>query len=83
MGVFCAAGTLSFYVAVKHTSASNVAQYHYTQLVTGALISYVVWQEKPGLATLAGGALIIGSWLMIALAARGGDVVVLPDIAIR
>jgi drug/metabolite transporter (DMT)-like permease len=42
MGVFCAAGTLSFYVAVKHTSASNVSQYHYTQLLTGALISYLV-----------------------------------------
>jgi drug/metabolite transporter (DMT)-like permease len=30
MGVFCAAGTLSFYFAVKHTSASNVSQFHYT-----------------------------------------------------
>jgi drug/metabolite transporter (DMT)-like permease len=28
MGVFCAAGTLNFYVAVKHTSAGNVSQYH-------------------------------------------------------
>jgi len=61
MGVFCAAGTLSFYVAVKHTSASNVSQYHYTQLLTGALISYVVWHDKPGLPILAGGSLIIGS----------------------
>jgi drug/metabolite transporter (DMT)-like permease len=42
MGVFCAAGTLSFYIAVKHTSVSNVSQYHYTQLVTGTLISYLV-----------------------------------------
>jgi drug/metabolite transporter (DMT)-like permease len=70
MGVFCAAGTLSFYFAVKHTSASNVSQYHYTQLVTGALISYLVWHDKPGLPTVFGGSLIIGSGLMIALAAR-------------
>jgi drug/metabolite transporter (DMT)-like permease len=70
MGVFCAAGTLSFYFAVKHTSASNVSQYHYTQLLTGALISYLVWHDKPGLSMLAGGSLIIGSGLMIALAAR-------------
>ena len=70
MGVFCAAGTLSFYFAVKHTSASNVSQYHYTQLLTGALISYVVWHDKPGLFMWLGGALIIGSGLMIALAAR-------------
>ena len=49
MGVCCAAGTLSFYIAVKHTSVSNVSQYHYTQLVTGALISYLVWHDKPSL----------------------------------
>ena len=83
MGVFCAAGTLSFYVAVKHTSASNVSQYHYTQLLTGSLISYLVWHDKPGLPMLAGGALIIGSGLMIALAARNAPPVSLPDIAIR
>jgi drug/metabolite transporter (DMT)-like permease len=83
MGVFCAAGTLSFYVAVKHTSASNVSQYHYTQLLTGALISYLVWHDKPGLPLLAGGSLIIGSGLMIAIAARDAQPVLLPDIAIR
>jgi drug/metabolite transporter (DMT)-like permease len=83
MGVFCAAGTLSFYVAVKHTSASNVSQYHYTQLLTGALISYLVWHDKPGFPMLAGGALIIGSGLMIALTARSPQPVLLPDIAIR
>jgi drug/metabolite transporter (DMT)-like permease len=78
MGVFCAAGTLSFYVAVKHTSASNVAQYHYTQLLTGALISYVVWHERPGLAMVAGGALIVGSGLTIAVGARVGEKVPIP-----
>jgi drug/metabolite transporter (DMT)-like permease len=83
MGVFCAVGTLSFYVAVKHTSASNVSQYHYTQLLTGGLISYLVWHDKPGLPMLAGGLLIIGAGLMIALAARNAEPVVLPDIAIR
>jgi drug/metabolite transporter (DMT)-like permease len=70
MGAFCAAGTLSFYIAVKYTSASNVSQYHYTQLLTGALISYLVWHEKPGLSMLLGAALILGSGAMIALATR-------------
>ena len=83
MGVFCAAGTLSFYFAVKHTSPSNVSQYHYTQLITGALISYIVWHEKPGLPMLAGGLLIIGSGLMIALSARNPQPVVITDIAVR
>jgi drug/metabolite transporter (DMT)-like permease len=73
MGIFCAAGTLSFYFAVKHTSAGNVSQFHYTQLITGSLISYLVWHEKPGVSMLAGGALIIGSGLLIAMAARDGQ----------
>lgn len=83
MGIFCAAGTLSFYFAVKHTSASNVSQYHYTQLITGALISYLVWHEKPGLPLLLGGSLIIGSGLMIALAARAPQPALHPGIASR
>jgi len=83
MGIFCAAGTLSFYVAVKHTTASNVSQYHYTQLVTGALISYIVWHDRPGLPMLIGGSLIIGSGLVIALTARNAEPLLLPDIAVR
>lgn len=70
MGMFCALGTLCFYIAVKHTSAANVSQYHYTQLITGTLVSYLVWHDKPGLYVIAGGVLILGSGLYIALAAR-------------
>jgi len=47
------------------------------------LISYLVWHNKPGLTMLVGGLLIIGSGLMIALAARNPQLVLLPDIAIR
>lgn len=70
MGLFCALGTLCFYIAVKHTSAANVSQYHYTQLITGTLISYLVWHDKPGFFVLAGAALIFASGLYIAMAAR-------------
>lgn len=83
MGICCAAGTLSFYVAVKHTSASNVSQFHYTQLLTGGLVSYLVWREKPGVPMIVGGALILGSGIMIALAARNPQPAVITDIAIR
>jgi drug/metabolite transporter (DMT)-like permease len=73
MGVFCAAGTLCFYTAVKHTAASNVSQYHYTQLLTGALVSYVVWRELPTLWMVLGSVLIVASGLYIAwLASRAG-----------
>ena len=70
MGCFCAAGTLCFYTAVKHTSAGNVSQYHYTQLLTGAVVSYLVWHDKPSVWIVAGGTLILGSGVLIALAAR-------------
>lgn len=70
MGLFCAAGTLCFYIAVKHTSAANVSQYHYTQLLTGTLLSFLIWHDKPGLFVLLGGALILGSGLYIAMAAQ-------------
>jgi drug/metabolite transporter (DMT)-like permease len=73
MGVFCAAGTLCFYTAVKHTSASNVSQYHYTQLLTGAVVSYVLWRDLPTVWMVAGSVLIVSSGLYIAwLAARAG-----------
>lgn len=70
MGLFCAAGTLCFYIAVKHTSAANVSQYHYTQLLTGTLVSFLVWHDKPGLFVVLGGSLILASGLYIAVAAQ-------------
>jgi len=77
MGLFCALGTLCFYIAVKHTSAANVSQYHYTQLITGTLLTYLIWHIRPNIYVLMGGALIFGSGLYIALAAR--DVVPLTE----
>ncbi len=69
MGLFCAAGTLCFYTAVKHTSAANVSQYHYTQLLTGTLLAYLIWHDKPGRFVVLGGALILVSGLYIAVTA--------------
>lgn len=70
MGLFCAAGTLCFYNAVKHTSAANVSQYHYTQLLTGTILSYVIWRDKPGRWLILGGLLILASGLYIAVTAQ-------------
>jgi drug/metabolite transporter (DMT)-like permease len=69
-GFFWAAGTLCFYTAVKHTSAANVSQYHYTQLVTGTLVSFLVWHDKPGFYVLMGGTLILASGLYVAASAQ-------------
>jgi drug/metabolite transporter (DMT)-like permease len=69
MGFFCAFGSVCFFIALKHTSAANVSQYHYTQLISGALIAYLFWREIPGISMLSGGVLIVGSGLYIAMRA--------------
>jgi drug/metabolite transporter (DMT)-like permease len=69
MGLFCALGTLCFYVAVKHTTGANVSQYHYTQLITGTLVSYLIWHNKPGAYVVMGGLLILASGLYVAVGA--------------
>ena len=70
MGAFCAAGTICFYIAVKHTSASTVSQYHYTQLVTGTLVTFLVWRDLPTVWMVTGGALIVMAGLYIAVLTR-------------
>ncbi len=69
MGLLCAVGSLCFFLAIKHTTAANVSQFHYTQLVTGALVSYLVWRQKPDLFTVIGAVLIIVSGVYIAVRA--------------
>jgi drug/metabolite transporter (DMT)-like permease len=54
-GAFCALGGICFFIALKHTSAANVSQYHYTQLITGALVAYFVWHELPSTSLVMGG----------------------------
>ena len=61
IGLFGVAGSLCFFAALKHTSAATVSQYHYSQLLTGAVIGYLVWHEKLSVSMLLGAALIIGS----------------------
>lgn len=71
VGVLCATGSLCFFVALRHTTAANVSQLHYTQLVTGAAMAWIVWRQAPTVLTVAGAALIIGSGVYIAaLASR-------------
>jgi drug/metabolite transporter (DMT)-like permease len=67
MGVLCSIGSLCFFVALKNTTAANVSQFHYTQLVTGALMAYLVWHQKPALFTILGAILIIVSGVYIAV----------------
>jgi drug/metabolite transporter (DMT)-like permease len=67
VGLLCAVGSLCFFLALKHTTAANVSQFHYTQLVTGVLMAWLVWRQIPTFFTLAGATLIIVSGVYIAL----------------
>lgn len=77
MGLFCAIGSISFFVALKHTTASTVSQYHYTQLLTGSAVSYLIWKQLPTASMMIGGTFIIGAGLYVAvhgaLAASAGE----------
>ena len=68
-GFFCALGSICFFIALKHTSAANVSQYHYTQLPSGALVAYLIWHELPTSFMILGGSLIVASGLYIAFVA--------------
>ena len=72
-GIFGAVGDIFTFFALKHTTAANVSQYHYTQLVTGALIGYLVWHEVPSVSMLIGAAIIVTAGLYIAGRARKAD----------
>lgn len=66
-GLLCAVGSFCFFVALRNTTAANVSQFHYTQLITGALMAWLVWRQVPSLFTVSGAVLIIVSGVYIAL----------------
>jgi len=71
MGLFCACGSMCFFVALKNTSAVHVSQCHYTQLITGALLTWLIWHATPTVWMMAGSVLIVAAgWLMAAAMAR-------------
>lgn len=70
MGILSALGGLAVYSALKHITAATVSQFHYTQIVAGALIGYVVWHDVPAAHMWGGAAVIIVAGLYIAQQAR-------------
>ena len=66
-------GNLCNIAAIKYAPAATVFQFHYTQIITGALIGYLVWHDAPTLPVIIGSAIIIGSGLYIAVGAKERD----------
>ena len=65
MGLLGAVGSIWMFIALRSTTAATVSQYHYSQLVSGALVAYLFFDEVPTVWMLAGAVLIIASGLYI------------------
>lgn len=64
------AGCMSMYTALRDAPAATIAPFHYTQLISGALLGYLIWHDVPGLHTVIGAAIIIGTGVWITLHSR-------------
>ncbi len=72
-GLLSVVGSVCFFVALRHSSAATVSQYHYSQLVVGALLAYLLWHERPSVWMWVGAALIIGAGLSTAGRPQGSS----------
>jgi drug/metabolite transporter (DMT)-like permease len=66
LAVFSLVGQLCNFTAMRLTTAATVSQFHYTQIITGALLGYLIWHDVPAVHTVLGVGIIIGSGLYIA-----------------
>jgi len=67
VGIFCAGGAICVFRALRLVSPTTVTQYHYTQLLTGSLVSWLIWRQPPTSSMIVGGTLIAAAGLYIAL----------------
>jgi drug/metabolite transporter (DMT)-like permease len=63
-------GSVLYNTAIQNTASTNVAQLHYTQIISGALLGYLIWHEVPTWNLVAGSIVIIVSGMIVAAQAR-------------
>jgi drug/metabolite transporter (DMT)-like permease len=66
MGLFNVSGNLFNSIALRLTDAATVEQFHYTQIIAGALLGYLIWDEIPTQHLIVGAVIIIASGLYVA-----------------
>lgn len=59
------AGTVAFIAAYRRATAASVAPMQYSQIIWGTLLGFVVFGERPGLATALGIVLIVAAGLVV------------------
>ena len=70
-GFFCIAGSMCFFLALKHAPAATVSQFHYSQLLTGSLLAYLLWRETLTIPMMCGAVLIIAAGIYTAAVSYG------------
>ena len=65
LGFFGGVGFLLAMAAYKHAPVALVVPFQYTQLITGAVIGYFLWNDVPSWNLMAGAAVIVASGLYI------------------
>jgi drug/metabolite transporter (DMT)-like permease len=66
-------GNLLYTTALHNTASTNVAQLHYTQIISGAILGYLIWHEIPTWNLILGSLIIIGAGFVIALQVHRQD----------
>ncbi len=59
-------GNYFIFRAVRSIPAATVSQYHYTQMLTGAVVAWAIWHETPSFYMLLGAVLIVASGVYMA-----------------
>lgn len=88
-GIIGGLGQYCLTLAFRHASASLLAPYEYLSLIWGAIYGYFIFQDVPGIHTIAGSMVIVASGLYIihrermkhqdeTLIAVGSDPVIMP-----
>ncbi len=65
-GILSGLGMLLIAKAYQRAPAAIVSPFHYSQMISGGLLGYWFWNDKPSLSLIAGSALIILSGLCVA-----------------
>lgn len=64
-GIFGGIGWMLMAQAYKSAPASTIAPFHYSEILTGALLGFIVWNDVPSLNLIIGAVIIVASGLYI------------------
>lgn len=64
-GVFGCAGFMLTNASLRLAPAAIVSPYHYTQIISGAILGFLIWRSVPALGVVIGATMVIAAGLVI------------------